>query len=113
MPCWRSQGSTAIRIRRECGDTPAVAPLGFRPQLIGVGKQPAGVEGHHVEIASPALKIACVIAWSSMPKLVVNTMRSADLAPGGDEALEEIKLFILSGQSRYQRCPIEIISILL
>jgi hypothetical protein len=31
-------------------DAPAIAALGFRPQRVGFGKQPAGVERHHIDI---------------------------------------------------------------
>ena len=45
----RHQGFGAVVIRIDGNDAPAVAVLCLPPELISFRKQPAGIEGYHVD----------------------------------------------------------------
>ena len=104
MPCAATSASSAVASRREGRDAQAVALLGRGPEVVGFREQPAGVEGDDLDRRARRAAIAWVIAWSSRPKLVVNTSRPGDVRrdrePRADRAATAL------GQAREQRSQV-------
>ena len=76
MPCRATSASTLGAAADRRADAEAVALLGLRPDVVGLGKQPAGVERDDLDVEDfPGAPSAMGHAWSSRPKLVVKTRR--------------------------------------
>ena len=102
----------AVPVRDEPTDCPTVAAFRFGPNLHGLWKEAPCIEGDDIDIET--MGEDCV-----GDRLIFDAEARgkhdapADFSTRRHEPIGQIQLFILFGQSRYQRCRIESISILL